>query len=127
MAAKSKTLSIIDSGLTVKGTVNAEGKLVIAGDVEGTLVGSNVVTSQGSHVVAQAEVEEIVIAGDYRGDITASKSIKILRTGSFAGNIVCHTLSLEAGGTLNGHVEPIESNQTVPLPSTGTAGTEDGT
>lgn len=120
MAARSKSLSIIDSGLRVKGTVNAGGKLVIAGDVEGALVGNNVVTAQGSHVVARAEVEDIVIAGDFEGDITARKSIRILRTGNFAGNIVCKTLSLEAGGKLNGHVEPLKVDQTVPVSSTGT-------
>ena len=113
MAVRSKSLSIIDDGLKIKGTVNAEGKLVIAGDVEGTLVGKNVVTAQGSHIVARAEVEDIVIAGNFEGDITARNSLRIMRTGNFSGNIVCKTLSLEAGGKLNGHVEPLDINQTV--------------
>jgi len=127
VAARSKSLSIIDSGLKVKGTVKADGKLVIAGDVEGTLVGNDVVTAQGSHVVARAEVEDIVIAGDFEGDIIARQSLKILRTGNFAGNIVCKTLSLEAGGKLNGHVEPLQINQTGSVSSTGTAGTKETT
>jgi cytoskeletal protein CcmA (bactofilin family) len=127
MAARSKSLSIIDSGLKVEGMVNADGKLVIAGVVEGTLVGNNVVTAQGSHVVARAEVEDMVIAGDFEGDITVRNTLRILRTGNFAGNIVCKTLSLEAGGKLNGHVEPLDMNQTVSVSSTGTAGTEETT
>ena len=127
MAARSKSLSIIDSGLKVEGMVNADGKLVIAGVVEGTLVGNNVVTAQGSHVVARAEVEDMVIAGDFEGDITARNTLRILRTGNFAGNIVCKTLSLEAGGKLNGHVEPLDMNETVSMSSTATAGTEETT
>lgn len=118
MAVRSKSLSIIDDGLKIKGTVNAEGKLVIAGDVEGTLVGKNVVTAQGSHIVARAEVEDIVIAGNFEGDITARNSLRIMRTGNFSGNIVCKTLSLEAGGKLNGHVEPLDINQTVSVAGT---------
>jgi cytoskeletal protein CcmA (bactofilin family) len=124
MAVRSKSLSIIDDGLKVKGTVNAEGKLVIAGDVEGTLVGKNVVTAQGSHIVARAEVEDIVIAGNFEGDITARNSLRIMRTGNFSGNIVCKTLSLEAGGKLNGHVEPLDVHQTVSAAGAEIAGTE---
>lgn len=124
MAVRSKSLSIIDDGLKIKGTVNAEGKLVIAGDVEGTLVGKNVVTAQGSHIVARAEVEDIVIAGNFEGDITARNSLRIMRTGNFSGNIVCKTLSLEAGGKLNGHVEPIDINQTVSVAGAEIAGAE---
>ena len=48
MVAKSKSLSIIDSGLNVEGTVHAHGKLVIAGTMEGILVGTNVVTARGA-------------------------------------------------------------------------------
>lgn len=127
MAARSKRLSIIDSGLKVKGTVNGDGKLVIAGNIEGTLFGNHVVTAEGSHVVARAEVEDMVIAGNFEGDITARNSLRILRTGNFAGNIVCKTLSLEAGGKLNGHVEPLNINQTTAVSSTGTAGPEETT
>jgi len=110
MEGKSKGLSIIDKGLTVEGTVNAGGKLIIAGSLEGTLVGNEVVTVRGSRVVAQAEVQDMVIAGEFEGDVTAFRSLKILRTGVFGGNIVCKDLSLEAGGKLNGSVRPLEAD-----------------
>jgi cytoskeletal protein CcmA (bactofilin family) len=127
MVARSKSLSIIDCGLKVEGKVNADGKLVIAGNMEGTLVGKNVVTARGSCVIAQAEVDEMVIAGDFQGDITARQSLRILQTGNFAGNITCKTLSLEAGGKLNGHVEPLEIKETTPVSGTGTGGTQETT
>lgn len=111
MTASSKNLSVLNRGITVDGTVNADGKLIIAGAMEGTLLGSDVVTAKGSRVVARAEVQDLVIAGDFQGDVTASNSLKILRTGRFVGNIVCKTLSLEAGGRLDGHVEPLEDEQ----------------
>jgi cytoskeletal protein CcmA (bactofilin family) len=124
MAANAKSLSIIDSGLKVEGTVNSDGKLVIVGTMDGILVGNNVVTARGSHVVARAEVEDMVIAGNFEGNITARKSLRILGTGNFSGNIVCKNLSLEAGGKLNGHVEPLELTETTPVSSTATTGTE---
>ena len=127
MVARSKGLSIIDSGLKVEGTINADGKLVIAGTMEGALFGNNIVTAQGSRVVAQAEVDDMVIAGDFKGDITVRESLRILQTGNFTGNITCKNLRLEAGGKLNGHVEPLEMAETAPVPSTGTEGAEDAT
>ncbi|MBW2108821.1 MAG: polymer-forming cytoskeletal protein [Deltaproteobacteria bacterium] len=116
--AKSKGLSVIDTGITVEGTIRAHGRLVIAGAVEGTLLGDDVVTAKGSRVTARAEVDDLVIAGDFEGDVTARKSLTILRTGNFTGNIVCKTLSLEAGGRLNGHVEPMDTPQSTAPPQT---------
>jgi cytoskeletal protein CcmA (bactofilin family) len=110
MEGKSKELSIIDKGLTVEGTVNAGGKLIIAGSLKGTLVGNEVVTVRGSRVVVKAQVQDMVIAGEFEGDVTAFRSLKILRTGVFGGNIVCKDLSLEAGGRLNGSVRPLEAD-----------------
>ena len=127
MAVRSRSLSIIDKGLKVEGTVNAGGKLVIAGAMEGVLVGTNVVTVQGSHVVARVEVRDMVIAGDFEGDVTALRSLRILRTGNFSGNIVCKTLSLEAGGKLNGHVRPLEVNDSATASNSNTAAAQAGT
>lgn len=109
--AKPKGVSLIDTGISVEGTIRAHGRLVIAGTVEGTLLGNDVVTAKGSRVSARAEVDDLVIAGDFEGDVIARKGLTILETGNFTGNIVCNTLCLEAGGKLNGHVEPMEPPQ----------------
>jgi len=109
MAGRSKGLSIIDKGLKVEGTVNAEGKLIIAGSMEGTLLGNEVVTVEGSRVVARVKVQDLVVAGEFQGDITAYRSLRILRTGDIGGNIACKDLSLEAGGKLNGNVQPLDA------------------
>ncbi len=118
MADKSGGLSIIDKGLKVEGTLNAEGKLIIAGVLEGTLIGNAVVTVEGSRVVAHAKVREMIIAGDFEGDVTAYESLRILQTGNFGGNIICKSLSLEAGGKLNGNVRPLEGKNHLSVPKT---------
>jgi cytoskeletal protein CcmA (bactofilin family) len=115
MVDKSKGLSIIDKGLTVEGTVKAEGKLIIAGSMQGTLTGNEVVTVEGSHVSAQVKVQDLVVAGSFEGDITAYGSLRILKTGNIGGTIMCKDLSLEAGGRLNGRVEPLESSEAAPV------------
>ena len=113
MGDRSKSPSIIAKDLKVEGTVHAKGRLIIAGELEGTLIGDAVVTGEGSRVLARAKVQQMVIAGEFEGNITAHESLKILRTGSLRGNIVCKSLTLEAGGRLNGHVRPLEPEDEV--------------
>jgi len=113
MKDNAASLSIIDKGLNVEGTLNADGKLIIMGTLKGTLIGSAIVAAKGSHVMAEAKVENIVIAGKFQGDITAYNSLQILKTGNFVGNITCKSLSLEAGGKLNGNVRPLEAQDGV--------------
>lgn len=113
MGDRSKGLSIIAKDLKVEGTVHAKGRLIIAGELEGTLIGDEVVTVEGSRVHARAKVQQIVIAGEFEGNITAYESLRILPTGDVCGNIVYKNLTLEAGGILNGHVRPLASKDEV--------------
>lgn len=116
MAGKTKGLSIIDKGLKVEGTINAEERLIIAGALEGTLIGNEVVTVQGSRVVGHAKVRELIIGGEFEGDVTAHERLKLLPTGNYSGNIVCKSLIMEAGGKLNGNVRPLEVKDNVAVP-----------
>jgi cytoskeletal protein CcmA (bactofilin family) len=111
MAGKTRGLSIIDKGLKVEGIFRAKGKLIVGGALDGTLIGDEVIIVRGGRVVAQAKVRQIVISGDFEGDVTAYESLKIMPTGSFCGNMVCKSLSLNAGGTLNGSVKTLEAGE----------------
>ena len=109
MAKKEKGLSIIDRGFEIEGILKIKGKLIIYGTVRGTILADNLVTVEGSRVFARAKVQNITIGGIFNGDITAFESLKITSTGSFSGKITCNSLSIEAGGKLDGIVEPIDS------------------
>ncbi len=113
MADRSKDLSIIDKDLKIEGTIHAKGKLVIGGEVEGTLVGEKIITVEGSRVLGGAKVQEIVIGGEFEGDITAYRSLRILPTGNLLGNVVYNDLTLEPGGRLNGNARPLESTDEI--------------
>lgn len=119
MLEKTTGLSIIDKGLKVEGILRAEGKLIVGGAVEGTLIGDEVIIVPGSRVVAQARVREMVISGDFEGEVRAYETLKIMPTGNFRGNIICKSLSLEAGGRLNGSVQPLEAKEEIIEPDTG--------
>jgi cytoskeletal protein CcmA (bactofilin family) len=108
MADESKGVSIIDKDLRVEGTIHARGRLLIGGQVQGAVVGDQVTTARGSRVVAWAKVGEMVIAGEFEGDVTAYRSLKILPTGNLRGNVIYRSLCLEAGGVLNGNARPLQ-------------------
>lgn len=109
MADKREAVSIIDKDVEVEGSFSTTGKLIIVGTLKGTLVGDTVVTVEGSSVSARTQVRDLIIGGDFQGDIVVSERLKILNTGSFLGTAVCDRLSVEAGGRLNGRVEPFDS------------------
>jgi cytoskeletal protein CcmA (bactofilin family) len=121
MADKQEGLSIIDKDCLVEGTLDIKGKLVIAGSLKGNLIGNTVVTVKGSHVHAPAKVREMIIGGEFEGDITVYESLRILSTGAFSGKIVCKSITLETGGKLNGRVKPLDSAEGVSLADTALA------
>ncbi|MBW2036811.1 MAG: polymer-forming cytoskeletal protein [Deltaproteobacteria bacterium] len=125
MAEKSKGLSIIAKDLSIEGTIQAKGKLIIAGKVAGSLVGDIVVTVEGSHVSASADVGNMIIGGSFEGDITVHECLHILNTGDFSGKIFCKTLMLEAGGKLNANVKPLALTDAVSPAAPGLAATEE--
>ncbi|MDY6988749.1 MAG: polymer-forming cytoskeletal protein [Thermodesulfobacteriota bacterium] len=110
MKDKKAGLSIIDKGLSVKGVVHVQGKLIIIGTLEGTLEGDAVVAAQGSHVMADVKVREMVIGGKFEGDVTAHENVKLLKTADFTGKIFCRNIDVEPGGQLNGSVKILEAD-----------------
>jgi cytoskeletal protein CcmA (bactofilin family) len=118
MDKATQSLSILDKDLKVEGTLNVEGKLVIVGTVEGTLLGNRVITVPGSHVVGQAMVKDMVIGGNFEGDVTVYQCLEISHTGKFRGNVVCKDLKVQPGGQLNGSVRPLGAGNEAPSSTT---------
>jgi cytoskeletal protein CcmA (bactofilin family) len=101
---KSENISIIDSGLTIDGSISCKGKLIIKGTVKGTLEGETVVVAEEGSLLAEAEAESVTIGGSFEGSIRAAKELIILSKGNCAGRVVCKDLVVEAGGVLNAEV-----------------------
>jgi cytoskeletal protein CcmA (bactofilin family) len=99
-----KNFSIIDEGFTVDGTVTGKGRLVIKGTVKGMVTGDSVVIAEEGAVYADARAKEITIGGTFDGQVDAEKTLIILSTGKCSGEVKCHDLVVEAGGSLNANV-----------------------
>ncbi len=101
----SKNLSIIDKELKIEGSISSSGKLIIKGQVTGTIEGDVVIIAEDGQVNSSATtVSSITIGGNFQGEVTASKELIILSTGTCAGKVECKDLIVENGGILNAEV-----------------------
>ncbi len=100
-----KNLSIIDKELKIDGSISSTGKLIIKGQVTGTIDGDVVVIAEDGIVNSSAtKVSSLTIGGKFQGEVSASKELIILSTGTCAGKVECQDLIVENGGVLNADV-----------------------
>lgn len=105
MRKNTKNLSIIDKELKIDGSIESCGKLIIKGQVTGTIDGDIVIIAQDGEVNSTlTKVSSMTIGGSYEGELIASKELIILATGSCSGKVVCQDLIVENGGVLNADV-----------------------
>jgi len=101
----SKNLSIIDKELKIEGSISSSGKLIIKGQVTGTIEGDVVIIAEDGQVNSSStRVSSITIGGNFKGELIASKELIILSTGTCAGKVECKDLIVENGGILNAEV-----------------------
>ena len=100
-----KNISIVDRGLTIEGSVSCNGQLIVKGVVQGTLKGDNVVIAEDGAVHADATVSVMTVGGHFEGTLRVMQKLVVLATGHCQGKIVCHDLTVEPGGILNGEIE----------------------
>ena len=100
-----QNLSIIDKEMKIEGSISSSGKLIVKGQVTGTIKGDVVIIAEGGRVESTAtEVSSLTIGGNFQGDMTASKELIILASGRCAGKVEYKDLIVENGGILNAEV-----------------------
>ncbi len=104
MSETGKNISIIDSGLTVDGTISCQGELIVKGTIKGQLHGATVVIAEEGAIHAETKVKRITIGGTFEGNLEVTADLTILTTGKCGGKISCRDMTLEAGGRLNADV-----------------------
>lgn len=108
----SKNLSIIDKELKIEGSISSSGKLIIKGQVTGIIDGDVVIIAEGGQVNSSGtNVSSMTIGGSFQGEVTATKELIILATGTCAGKVECKDLIVENGGILNAEVSCKTSNK----------------
>ncbi len=100
-------VSVIGESLHFKGELSAGEDLIIEGTVEGQInQGKCCLTLRPKGtILANVNATKIFIAGKVEGDLHATVSVTVRKSGVVSGNIVAPTVGLEEGATFNGNIE----------------------
>jgi cytoskeletal protein CcmA (bactofilin family) len=95
--------NVLGRSLRVTGDLKAEGAFRIDGTVEGSVesVGA-VIIGEGGAVHGNVKGRDVVVAGQVRGNITASGHLDIVASGRVEGDIDARSFRIETGGVFRG-------------------------
>lgn len=104
-AQKSPNLNMISEGTTVKGTINSQSDVRIAGTIEGEVIcKGKVIVSSTALVEGNISSIDADIAGKVKGMIKITGKIILRQTGKVSGDIFTKSLMVEEGAMLNGGI-----------------------
>ena len=101
---KAVETTVISAGSKLEGRIEAEGNLIIDGSVKGTIRCGALEIMEDGNVDANVEAEAVNVAGKFEGEMICRGRLTFFRTGEVKGDISYRTLSIEAGGLLDGNV-----------------------
>ena len=114
--------AVIGPGIHINGDISGDESLIIEGRVDGKvrLDSHQVEVGQSGCVNADITAKMVKIAGEVRGDVTATEKVIILRSGNVRGNIVAPRMTLEDGAIFKGSIdmdpgEPVKASPADPV------------
>ena len=113
---KSMETTLISASVSLEGSIEAEGTLIVEGSVRGTIKCTSLEILENGRVEAKVEGENVTVAGDFEGEMICSHRLGILSTGKVKGDISYGTLSIESGGLLDGTLSKVKAEDTAILP-----------
>jgi cytoskeletal protein CcmA (bactofilin family) len=74
-----ETTLISASVVSLEGSIEAEGTLIVEGSVRGTIKCTSLEILENGRVEANIEGENVTVAGEFEGDMICSRRLSILR------------------------------------------------
>ena len=96
--------TVISANSKLEGRIETEGNLIIDGSVTGTITCGSLEIMEDGNLDANVEAEAVNVAGNFAGEMICRGRLTFFRTGKVKGDISYRTLSIEAGGLLDGNV-----------------------
>ena len=113
--------SIISEGTSVHGPITFKGAIKVAGDVQGSLNGTDekdntsVIVESSGTISGNIKCQNVIVSGVVEGDIVAD-SVYISKTGRVHGKVTYKGLQMEPGSQVNGNLDCVLN--TVPAKDT---------
>jgi cytoskeletal protein CcmA (bactofilin family) len=114
--SQTEEVTIIPESTTLKGHVEAMGKVVVYGSLTGTVRCRALEVCKGSSVNVKAEVDTAAIGGNFEGELICNGHLTIASTGTAKGRLLYRSLFVEEGGSLECSVAKLESEDAKLVP-----------
>jgi len=98
------------------GELSFEGAVRIDGKFEGNIRSTNegtLIVSESAQIIGEVDVPNLLLHGIVRGNVRASKSLKIGPTGKLNGDVEYSMVSLSEGAAINGRCNRIEDKERI--------------
>jgi cytoskeletal protein CcmA (bactofilin family) len=109
----SKQGTVIAKGLTIVGSVTAEGLVEVNGQIDGELHCTSLIIARGAHVTGTVVAERVVVDGKVEGPIQG-KDVILKSQAQVVGDIHHQSLAIERGAFFDGHSVQIRRNGQTP-------------
>jgi cytoskeletal protein CcmA (bactofilin family) len=105
-------MTTIGKGITVRGTIQADEPLLIAGTVKGDVsaVDYEVTVERGANVDGAVSARRITVRGTSQGRLIARESVRVLETALVKADVRSPRLTLEDGASFTGSVSPARTD-----------------
>ena len=98
--------AFLGEGTQFKGVLSFAGAVRIDGQMEGEIVGDEMlIVGEPGHVKAEIEVGALIVSGQIQGTIVAKQRVELLRPSRVTGTIRTPCLVVAEGAVFNGQCE----------------------
>ena len=98
-----------------KGKINHPGTVQVAGKFSGNIAAVSIIIENTATVLANIAAEEVMCKGKIRGDIRATKKVKITKEAEVTGDIHTPNLNIEKGALFEGRCSMPKNRTLQPL------------
>ena len=96
----------IGPGISVNGRISGEDELIVFGNVEGTIaLESTLTVEESGNVVADVQVDSVVIRGEVNGEVVARQAIELVEGSLVTGNLKAPRIIIEEGAQFQGNID----------------------
>ena len=109
----------IGKSVQVKGELSGSEDLLIDGQVEGTieLLDHHLTVGTSGNVNANVNAKKVIILGSVKGNIRATESVDVRKSGSLMGDLVVAGVSIEDGAYFKGSIDIQKAGKPAVKPS----------